>query len=292
MWVAMTNWWTVATYSVQLRPDVPMLWTPDMPPHPPATANQSVCRSGALRLCRDERSQPCRIELHEMCLVQNEYISNTIVRSGHFPDCDWLVKVWRSYDDPETRGAREPDTFVDAGANIGACSLEMLMRTDARVVAFEPSPVNRFYLTRSLRMAAQRDPSITSRIVVVPFALGAQHQRSKLRLSGGGSTISTRGDTARDATKGTAAIEMRSLDDTLDLGLRIRLLKLDVSKALRRVGADATYASLLSVVHPSPGARLRVRDPQGRAASPAQPPRAGAHRGNRPCALGLARMQP
>ena len=78
-----------------------------------------------------------------MCLVPHEHISDTIVNLGHFPDCDWLVKAWRSHDDPETRGERQPDTFVDAGANIGACSLEMLLRTDARVVAFEPSPVNR-----------------------------------------------------------------------------------------------------------------------------------------------------
>lgn len=173
-----------------------------------------------------------------MCLVPQEYISDTIVRSGHFPDCEWLVKAWRSHDDPETRGAPEPDTFVDAGANIGACSLEMLLRTDARVVAFEPSPINRFYLTRSLKMAARRDPSISRRIVVVPFALGAHHQQSRLRLSGGGSKVVpriARNGTTPSATEGTAAIEMRSLDGTLAPDLRIRLLKLDVSGALRRV---------------------------------------------------------
>ena len=124
-----------------------------------------------------------------MCLVPHEHISDTIVNLGHFPDCDWLVKAWRSHDDPETRGERQPDTFVDAGANIGACSLEMLLRTDARVVAFEPSPVNRFYLTRSLRMAAHRDPSISRRIVLIPFALGAHYQQSRLHLSGGGSKV-------------------------------------------------------------------------------------------------------
>ena len=164
-----------------------------------------------------------------MCLVPNEHVSNTIRELGHFPDCEWLVKAWRAHDDPRTRGQR--DTFVDAGANIGACSLEMLLRTDARVVAFEPSPVNRFYLTRSLRMAALRDPSIGRRIVVVPFALGAHYQQSRLQLSGGGSKVvpSIAAGGTRPKAINTTAIEMRSLDRTLAPDLRIRLLKLDVS---------------------------------------------------------------
>ena len=164
-----------------------------------------------------------------MCLVPNEHVSNTIRELGHFPGCEWLVKVWRSHDDPRARGQR--DTFVDAGANIGACSLEMLLRTDARVVAFEPSPVNRFYLTRSLRMAALRDPSIGRRIVVVPFALGAHYQQSRLQLSGGGSKVvpSIASGGTRPKATNTTAIEMRSLDGTLAPDLRIRLLKLDVS---------------------------------------------------------------
>ena len=205
-----------------------------MRPQPPAAANQT-CRRGGLRMCRDYSTagapRSCVKELHEMCLVPNEHISDTIGKLGHFPDCEWLVKAWRSHDDPEMRGARQPDTFVDAGANIGACSLEMLLRTDARVVAFEPSPVNRFYLTRSLRMAAIRDPSISRRIVVVPFALGAHYQQSQLHLSGGGSAVMPSiagGGTTWNATNDTAAIEMRSLDDTLAPDLRIRLLKLDV----------------------------------------------------------------
>ena len=218
----------------QLLPGVPRLWTPDMPPQPPTAANQT-CRLGSrahldgLRLCRDASSISCVKELHKMCLVPNEHVSNTIRELGHFPDCEWLVKVWRSHDDPRTRGQR--DTFVDAGANIGACSLEMLLRTDARVVAFEPSPVNRFYLTRSLRMAALRDPSIGRRVVVVPFALGAHYQQSRLQLSGGGSKVvpSIAAGGTRPKATNTAAIEMRSLDGTLAPDLRIRLLKLDVS---------------------------------------------------------------
>ena len=284
----------------QLLPGVPRLWTPDMQPHPPATTNQT-CRRGALKMCRDgsratgvQYGQPCPKELHEMCLVPQEYISDTIVRTGHFPDCEWLVKAWRSHDDPGTRGAPEPDTFVDAGANIGACSLEMLLRTDARVVAFEPSPVNRFHLTTSLQMAARRDPSISRRIVVVPFALGAHNQQSRLRLSGGGSMVVpsiARNDTTSD-TKGTAAIEMLSLDGTLAPGLRIRLLKLDVSGTLPRVHVHTMRASRLRRMPPWPGARLRVRGPQGRGSPPAQSPRAGAHGGNRPQALGRTRVRP
>ena len=283
----------------QLLPGVP-LWTPDMRPQPPTAANQT-CRLGGLRLRRDSGDlRSCvkgaardlrSCELHEMCLVPHEHISDTIEKLGHFPDCEWLVMAWRSHDDPETRGERQPDTFVDAGANIGACSLEMLLRTDARVVAFEPSPVNRFYLTRTLRMAARRDPSISRRIVVVPFALGADYQQSQLHLSGGGSKVMPSiagGGITQNATTGTAAIEMRSLDGTLAPDLRIRLLKLDVSGPC---AACPRHAGLLSPSHPSPGARIRVRGPQGRNPPPAYSPRAGSHGGNRPRALKRTRMR-
>ena len=262
----------------QLLQDVP-LWTPDMLPQPPTAVNQT-CRLGGLRLSRDGSSvtadarrrcdpRSCVKELHEMCLVPHEHISDTIVNLGHFPDCDWLVKAWRSHDDPETRGERQPDTFVDAGANIGACSLEMLLRTDARVVAFEPSPVNRFYLTRSLRMAAHRDPSISRRIVLIPFALGAHYQQSRLHLSGGGSKVMPSiagGGITQKTTTNTAAIEIRSLDGTLAPDLRIRLLKLDVSGPC---AACPRHAGLVSHSHPSPGARIRVRGSQGRSPPPA-----------------------
>ena len=36
---------------------------------------------------------------------------------------------------------------LQVGANIGACTVELLLRTNASIVALEPSPTNYFYLT-------------------------------------------------------------------------------------------------------------------------------------------------
>ena len=64
--------------------------------------------------------------------------------------------------------------MLEIGANIGACTVELLLRTKARVIAFEPSSTNLFYLTRSLRLVAQSHPEIARRVVVFPIAAGDQ----------------------------------------------------------------------------------------------------------------------
>ena len=59
-----------------------------------------------------------------------------------------------------------------AQANIGACTVELLLRTRASIVAVEPSPQAAFHLTRSLRLAAQLHPDILSRVIVLPIGAG------------------------------------------------------------------------------------------------------------------------
>lgn len=74
-----------------------------------------------------------------------DLVSDHIKSAGRWPDCDQLVQLW-----DDCGGPRDPAAlFVDAGANIGACSLLMLSK-GVRTHAFEPLPANQFYLNSSL----------------------------------------------------------------------------------------------------------------------------------------------
>ena len=64
--------------------------------------------------------------------------------------------------------------MLEVGGNIGACSMEVLLRTDARLIIFEPSFTNLYYLTRTLQAAHRHSPhlDLAHRVVVFPIGLG------------------------------------------------------------------------------------------------------------------------
>lgn len=67
--------------------------------------------------------------------------------------------------------------FVDVGANVGACSLHMLMTTDADIVAFEPGGDNLHYASRTLlRLATDVLPEARRRLLLVRAGAGAREQ--------------------------------------------------------------------------------------------------------------------
>ncbi len=90
-------------------------------------------------------------------------MSVRIASAGRWADCDALVDLWR-----ETAAAGGGGVFVDAGANIGACSLVML-GLGATTIAFEPLPVNLFYFTSSV---LANDRRLRERLTLHALALG------------------------------------------------------------------------------------------------------------------------
>ncbi len=101
-------------------------WARFAPPlHPPAERaplNTSICLRPPADLLCDE-----------------------VASRGYWPECADLPVLFE-------RGGGSTGLFVDAGANVGACSLHMLLRTPStsRIVAFEPSADSLFYFTSSL----------------------------------------------------------------------------------------------------------------------------------------------
>lgn len=106
--------------------------------------------------------------------LHHDLISRSLRAKGHWPECSELVKLWSRHADRHrhtradgisARAQEVQEVFVDVGANIGACTLEMLQRTNASVIAIEPSPMALFYLTSSLRLAAATRPDIRTRVI-------------------------------------------------------------------------------------------------------------------------------
>jgi hypothetical protein len=72
--------------------------------------------------------------------------------------------------------------MLEVGGNIGACSMEVLLRTDAKLIIFEPSFTNLYYLTRTLQAAHRHSPhlDLAHRVVVFPIGLGNESSSTEL----------------------------------------------------------------------------------------------------------------
>ncbi len=130
------------------------------------------------------------LEPQPLCLAESpDIISDAIRQQGRWHDCGKFVRMWEHLD--SLCDAHAEGVLIEVGANVGACTLELLLRTNARVVAFEPSPTNLFYLTRNLRLAADRNPSIAGRVVVYPLAAGEAARQAVAHVKWGnlGNTV-------------------------------------------------------------------------------------------------------
>lgn len=96
----------------------------------------------------------------DMCLRENDVQSNIIRRFGSIDECNILLEQWQKY--------KGDGIFVDAGANIGECSLT-LAANGARVIAFEPQLSNLFYFNESLHKTI---PEIKELITIHPIGIG------------------------------------------------------------------------------------------------------------------------
>lgn len=57
------------------------------------------------------------------------------------------------------------------------CTVQLLLQTNAHVIAFEPNPINQYHLTRTLLSLARLHPSIVGRVVVYPCGIGEVESR-------------------------------------------------------------------------------------------------------------------
>lgn len=272
-------------------------WRAWTPAEEPLYAEGATCSWAQWRY--DERTNAT------MCLYApgSDHISDQIRSRGHWHDCARLVDVWTR----NTTAAPQGTLFVELGGNIGACTVEMLLRlprTDLAVAVFEPSDLNLFHLTSTLRALALSRPElhVERRAVVFPLAVGntsADVPMYVARNNHGDSVLGVgvprqgRLRVAHTATR--RSVHVRPLDEVFGRAASsatttrgaIRLMKLDVQgyecRALdgaRRLFSEQTVQAIVTEVSEphlaaqgcSPAGMLRrlretfgqVREPTGR----------------------------
>lgn len=170
-----------------------------------------------------------------MCLKKNELISDSVRSHGRWRECDKLVRMftsrvkfagqWNASD--ATHRLDESRTFLELGANIGSCTVALLL-ANATIFAFEPSPVNLFYLTSTLDAAVRERPDLAGRATIYP--LGAGDSSASLRFN---VPLNNLGHSAIKAQNAASSprdytILVRPLDDVLPADLNVTLMKVDV----------------------------------------------------------------
>lgn len=94
-------------------------------------------------------------------------VSETINKMGRWEECDLTLTLWDLLNFTSAG-----DIYVDAGANIGSCSLPFLGlgRGGVSVHAFEPVPDNLYYLSQSVLV---NNASFANKLRLYPIVLGS-----------------------------------------------------------------------------------------------------------------------
>ena len=170
-----------------------------------------------------------------MCVHKSpDVLSDVIRQKGGWDECQRLVDMWnyeedsiirmKGKNDNETNNEsnRSPKIFVDIGANIGACVLQMLLETDALVVAFEPNPRNLFSLTSTLLLL---NPELRNRVYVFPIGIGESTGSASI----GNDLRTNAGATMLNTQEGGGGVSVEPLDNILPLSdIYIPVVKIDV----------------------------------------------------------------
>ena len=184
------------------------------PPHVPPGQNYS-CQwtvfQPSMVMMTSAWSSPDEQPLKEisMCIHPfDDAISNSIRRNYRWDDCNILPQLWyQHYDGHATNGS--PTTFskrrrttypssslyLEVGANIGPCVMEMLLSTNATIVAAEPHPRNLFALHSTM---AKLPAQYQARVALFPIALGHERGISKIYAAQGNMGNAVVGKIIRD----------------------------------------------------------------------------------------------
>jgi len=149
---------------------------------------------------------------YPMCLRDRDTVSDVIRSQGSWKECDELLTEWR-----KVATHPEGSFFVDAGANIGSCTL-LMANQGIPSRSFEPSASNLYYFTHSLL----RSEVALSNTKVYPVGLGESHAVHVLYSQPGNQGNSVVGRAVGDADslndemkKHAQTVYIDSLDDVL-----------------------------------------------------------------------------
>jgi len=75
----------------------------------------------------------------------DDIVIRKIEQQKRFNHCNVLPQMWQN-----AGPKQKQSVYLEIGANVGSCVMEMLLSTDANIVAFEPHPRNQFALQKSV----------------------------------------------------------------------------------------------------------------------------------------------
>jgi FkbM family methyltransferase len=196
----------------------------------PLTGSTRVCEWATFRYNKrddDENDGTTLKTSVPMCVHKSpDVLSDTIRKKGTWDECSRLVEMWNYESRKENKATTLPKVFVDIGANIGSCVLQMLLETDAVVLAFEPNPRNLFPLTSTLLLL---EPKLRNRVYVFPIGIGemtgSASVTNDLRSNAGASMLKQDGSGNGGAGD---SIAVEPLDSILSGDTYIPVAKIDV----------------------------------------------------------------
>jgi len=206
--------WRVWDFERPFGPRVPCRWSPLVPPPTPGLRrpwNSSVCLRPA-----------------------GDLLSDALANDGHWAECDDLPLLY-AIGSAHAGGGQVATAILDVGMNLGACTLHLLLATDAQarapaprvaafapaashrwrvppplarasstlprsptqVLSFEPGGGNLAHATSSLLALASHHPEVRSRSHVFPIGLGATNTSFWLHPALGNAGHSVLGRCAR-----------------------------------------------------------------------------------------------
>jgi FkbM family methyltransferase len=164
----------------------------------------------------------------QMCVHPfRDIVSVAIKRRKRWEDCNVLPTIWNSTAKPDHD---KSGVYVEIGANIGACVMEMLLGTDANIIAFEPHPMNLFNLKKSV---SKLDPVYQNRLKLIPVGLGNEKVSSTIFSANNNMGNSVIGKIIKDVESQQFSetlqftINVERLDSILDRDVDVKLMKMD-----------------------------------------------------------------
>lgn len=151
-------------------------------------------------------------------------VTSHIEATKRFHHCNILPKLWSQAE------KKEDSIYLEIGANIGSCVVEMLLSTDAKIIAFEPHPKNLFVLLNTI---AAMDESYQERVAVVPVALGGESSTDIIYAARGNMGNSVVGKIIKDNRKqqfeevDQHKIHVERLDSIISPDVNVAFSKMD-----------------------------------------------------------------
>ncbi|KAL7518983.1 hypothetical protein ACHAWX_003776 [Stephanocyclus meneghinianus] len=102
----------------------------------------------------------------------NKVLTDAVKKEQRWRDCNILPDLWTA------DGMVDNDSwYIDIGANIGTCLMEMLLSTKASIVAFEPHPMNVYNIKNTVSNLGKE---YQDRIMLFPVGLGSIQSNSTI----------------------------------------------------------------------------------------------------------------